>query len=74
MEIGILGAGQVGLAVGRQLIGAGHRVKLASARGPQALTPVAQGIGAEAVSTLEYIACRPSSAPFRKRLTSTRIC
>jgi len=45
MQIGILGAGHVGLAVGRQLIGAGHRVKLSSARGPHALTPVAQGIG-----------------------------
>ena len=28
MEIGILGAGQVGLAVGRRLTGAGHRVML----------------------------------------------
>jgi predicted dinucleotide-binding enzyme len=28
MQIGILGAGQVGLAVGRRLIGAGHSVKL----------------------------------------------
>ena len=56
MEIGILGAGQVGLAVGRRLIGAGHRVKLASARGADALTPVAQGIGAEAVSTTEAAA------------------
>jgi predicted dinucleotide-binding enzyme len=56
MEIGILGAGQVGLAVGRRLIGAGHRVKLASARGADALMPVAQGIGAEAVSTTEAAA------------------
>jgi predicted dinucleotide-binding enzyme len=53
MEIGILGAGQVGLAVGRRLVGAGHHVKLSSARGPAALTPVAQGIGAEAVSITE---------------------
>jgi len=56
MQIGILGAGHVGLAVGRQLIGAGHRVKLSSARGPQALTPVAQGIGAEAASVTEAAA------------------
>src|SRR6202171_4293723 len=53
MQIGILGAGQVGLAVGRRLTGAGHHVKLSSARGPDALTPVAQGIGAEAVSMTE---------------------
>jgi predicted dinucleotide-binding enzyme len=56
MEIGILGAGQVGLAVGRRLVGAGHHVKLSSARGPAALTPVAQGIGAEAVSITEAAA------------------
>jgi predicted dinucleotide-binding enzyme len=48
MDIGILGAGNVGLAVGRRLISAGHRVKLSSARGPDALSAVAQGIGAEA--------------------------
>ena len=56
MQIGILGAGNVGLAVGRQLIGTGHRVTLSSARGPQALTPVAQDIGAEAVSMTEAAA------------------
>jgi len=56
MQIGILGAGHVGLAVGRRLIGAGHRVKLSSARGPQALTPVARGIGAEAASVSEAAA------------------
>jgi predicted dinucleotide-binding enzyme len=53
MQIGILGAGQVGLAVGRRLTGTGHYVKLASARGPEALIPVAQGVGAEAVSMTE---------------------
>ncbi len=56
MQIGILGAGHVGLALGRRLTGAGHRVKLSSARGPQALAPVAQGIGAEAVSVTEAAA------------------
>jgi predicted dinucleotide-binding enzyme len=56
MQIGILGAGHVGLAVGRQLIGAGHRVTLSSARGPHALTPVAQSIGAEAASVTEAAA------------------
>src|SRR3984893_14039148 len=56
MQIGILGAGHVGLAVGRRLTGAGHRVMLSSARGPHALTPVAQGIGAEAVSITEAAA------------------
>src|SRR5271154_136583 len=56
MQIGILGAGHVGLALGRRLTGAGHRVKLSSARGPQALAPVAQGIVAEAVSATEAAA------------------
>ena len=56
MQIGILGAGNVGLAVARRLIGAGHHVKLSSARGPQALMPVAEGIGAEAASVTEAAA------------------
>jgi len=56
MQIGILGSGHVGLAVGRRVIGAGHRVKLSSARGPQALMPLARSIGAEAVSVTEAAA------------------
>jgi len=32
MQIGIIGAGQVGLALGGSMIGAGHHVKLSSAR------------------------------------------
>ena len=56
MQIGILGAGSVGLAVGRRLAGAGHRVMLSSARGPHALTPVAQEIGARATSIIEAAA------------------
>jgi 8-hydroxy-5-deazaflavin:NADPH oxidoreductase len=53
MEIGIIGAGRVGVAVGRRLISAGHHVRLSSARGPRALAPVAQDIGAEAVSVTD---------------------
>jgi predicted dinucleotide-binding enzyme len=56
VEIGILGAGHVGLAVARRLIGAGHRVKLSSARGPGALAPIAEGIGAVAVSVTDAAA------------------
>ena len=56
MQIGILGAGSVGLAVGRRLAGAGHRVMLSSARGPHALTPVAQEIGARATSIIDAAA------------------
>jgi predicted dinucleotide-binding enzyme len=50
MQIGILGAGSVGLAVARRLTGAGHHVLLASARSQNALTPVAKNIGAEAAA------------------------
>jgi predicted dinucleotide-binding enzyme len=50
MQIGILGAGHVGRAVGRSLVTAGHHVLLASARGPHALKSVADGIGGEAVA------------------------
>lgn len=49
MHIGILGAGQVGQALGRSFAAAGHRVSLASARGPLALKSLADDIGAEAV-------------------------
>jgi predicted dinucleotide-binding enzyme len=56
MQIGILGAGNVGLAVGRRLTGAGHHVMLSSKRGPNALTPVAQSIGARATSVTEAAA------------------
>jgi predicted dinucleotide-binding enzyme len=56
MEIGIIGAGQVGLAVGRRLAEAGHRVKLSSARGPGALAPVAQNIGAEVAEVIDAAA------------------
>jgi predicted dinucleotide-binding enzyme len=56
MQIGILGAGNVGLAVGRRLTGAGHHVMLSSKRGPNALTPVAQSIGASATSITEATA------------------
>lgn len=56
MEIGIIGAGNVGLAVGRQLAAAGHNVKLSSARGPLALAPLADEIGGQAVSVPEAAA------------------
>ncbi|MGO9511440.1 MAG: NADPH-dependent F420 reductase [Mycobacterium sp.] len=56
MEIGIIGAGQVGLAVGHRLVKAGHHVKLSSARGPRALAPVAHDIGAEAAEVIDAAA------------------
>jgi predicted dinucleotide-binding enzyme len=56
MEIGILGAGNVAVAVGQSLTGAGHRVKLSSGRGPRRLTPIADSIGAEAATIAEAAA------------------
>jgi 8-hydroxy-5-deazaflavin:NADPH oxidoreductase len=56
VEIGILGAGNVAVAVGRSLTGAGHRVKVSSRRGSHALTSVARGIGAEAATIAEAAA------------------
>jgi 8-hydroxy-5-deazaflavin:NADPH oxidoreductase len=53
MQIGILGAGNVGLAVGRRLVDAGHHVTLSSTRAPHELRPVAEIIGAEAATVSE---------------------
>jgi predicted dinucleotide-binding enzyme len=56
MEIGILGAGNVAVAVGQSLTAAGHRVKLSSGRGPRRLTPIADSIGAKAATIAEAAA------------------
>jgi 8-hydroxy-5-deazaflavin:NADPH oxidoreductase len=56
VEIGILGAGNVAVTVGRSLTRAGHRVKLSSRRGAPALAPVARDIGAEAATIAEAAA------------------
>jgi predicted dinucleotide-binding enzyme len=53
MQIGILGAGNVGLAVGRRLVDAGHHVTLSSTRAPHDLRPVAEIIGAGAATVSE---------------------
>lgn len=45
MKFGILGAGQVGLAVARQLLTQGHEVALSSRRGPSALAGAIAGLG-----------------------------
>lgn len=40
MDIGILGAGNIGATAARLLAGAGHRVALSNSRGPETLTDV----------------------------------
>jgi 8-hydroxy-5-deazaflavin:NADPH oxidoreductase len=50
MQIGIIGAGGMGTALAQNLVRLGHRVSLASARGPEALAPLAAAFGARAAS------------------------
>jgi 8-hydroxy-5-deazaflavin:NADPH oxidoreductase len=55
LEIGILGAGNIGRAFARHLVKAGHRVQLANRHGPASLKPLLSELGpnARATSALE---------------------
>ena len=44
MDVGIIGAGNIGSALARQLAKAGHRVAIANSRGPETLADVVAGI------------------------------
>lgn len=48
MNIGIIGAGHIGGTLAKQLAALGHRVTIASARGPAALAELASQLGATA--------------------------
>src|SRR6266446_2705772 len=50
MQIGIIGAGEVGGTLARHLAELGHQVSIANSRGPQSLTALAAETGATAVS------------------------
>lgn len=50
MKIGIIGAGNIGGTIARTLSAADHVVKLAGSKGPEAISDLAQEIGAEAVA------------------------
>jgi 8-hydroxy-5-deazaflavin:NADPH oxidoreductase len=50
MKIGIIGAGNIGATIARKLVASGHDVKLANARGPEAIRDLAHDIGAIAVT------------------------
>ncbi len=50
MDIGIIGVGAIGGTLARDLARRGHRVSIASARGPEKLKDLAAQIGARAVS------------------------
>lgn len=53
MEIGIIGAGQIGGTLTRRLAQLGHEVFVANSRGPSSLVELAKETGAKAVTTRE---------------------
>lgn len=55
MNIGIIGAGNIGGTIARKLVAAGHTVKLAGAKGPDAIRDQAQDIGATAVTSEDAV-------------------
>ncbi|MFN3653185.1 MAG: NADPH-dependent F420 reductase [Armatimonadota bacterium] len=55
MEIGIIGSGQIGSTLARQLTALGHRVLVANSRGPDSLAALAAETGATA-ATVEQAA------------------
>ncbi|WP_320153829.1 NAD(P)-binding domain-containing protein [uncultured Tolumonas sp.] len=55
MNIGIIGAGNIGATLARKLTACGHIVKLANSRGPETIYNVAREIGATAVTREEAV-------------------
>ncbi len=55
MKIGIIGTGNIGSTLARQLVALGHHVTIANSRGPASLTELAAEIGATA-GTVEQAA------------------
>ena len=53
MNIGIIGAGNIGGTLARRLIDLGHTVSIANSRGPESLTALAEESGARPVSARE---------------------
>ncbi|HEY3826138.1 MAG TPA: NAD(P)-binding domain-containing protein [Bryobacteraceae bacterium] len=53
MNIGIIGAGNIGGTLTRRLSALGHRVSVANSRGPEALADLTRESGAAAVSVME---------------------
>lgn len=55
MNIGIIGAGEMGTYLASKFIRLGHSVSIANSRGPASLKQLAGEIGAEAVSVEEVM-------------------
>ena len=55
MKIGIVGAGNIGKTLSRELSAAGHDVKIANSRGPETIDPVALTTGARAVNAADAV-------------------
>lgn len=55
MNIGIIGAGNIGATLARKLVAGGHAVKLANSKGPQSIQDLANEIGAQAVTREEAV-------------------
>ncbi|HEX5660902.1 MAG TPA: NAD(P)-binding domain-containing protein [Polyangiales bacterium] len=53
MQIGIIGAGNVGSTLARHFVRLGYRVQIANSRGPSSLAAVVQETGARAVTAAE---------------------
>ena len=58
MDIGIIGAGNIGGTLARHLVPLGHRVSIANSRGPASLESLAAEIGATAVTAAEAARAR----------------
>lgn len=48
MDVGIIGAGNIGTTVAKLLAAAGHRVAVSNSRGPESLAPLVEQIGPNA--------------------------
>ena len=55
MNIGIIGAGEMGTCLASKLVRLGHTVSLSNSRGPASLKQIAEEIGAEAATVAEVI-------------------
>lgn len=55
MKIGIIGAGNIGGALARKFVAAGHMVKLAGAKGPEEVREQAEKIGATPVASTDAV-------------------